>query len=157
MENKSINNQDKVINIIFSVIFVIIMLYFIYYIVNYTELIIKKDKNTRIYDFNKGTNASKNLDLCKRGCVRGVCKNNKNNSNLKGFCKYDFQCNYCKDRKTNQFYVDLTNYEEVLPDYNIQEELSKNQSEDLNNEINDNNDYIDELNNKIRKYNGITK
>ena len=103
------------------------------------------------------TNASKNLDLCKKGCVRGVCKNNKNNSNLKNSCKYDFQCNYCKDRKTNQFYVDLTNYEEVLPDYNIQEELSKNQSEDLNNEINDNNDYIDELNNKIRKYNGITK
>ena len=37
MENKSINNQDKVINIIFSVFFVIIMLYFIYYIVNYTD------------------------------------------------------------------------------------------------------------------------
>lgn len=153
MENKNITH--KIFNLLFFVFFVIIILLSIYYIINYTGLIVKKEKDIRIYDMNKGYKASDNLDLCKKGCVRGVCKSKK--SKTSKFCKYDFQCNYCKDRKTDQFYVDLTNYEEVLPDYNVQEELSKSQSEDLNNEINDNNDYIDDLNEQIRKYNGISK
>ena len=144
-------SDNKVINLIFVTTIIIVILIGIYYIVNKTNIIVKHNTETNIYNMSKGNYASKYLDLCKKGCIRGRCRTN--NSNSKDYCKYDFQCNYCKDRETNQFYVDLTNYEEVLPDYDLQEELSKNQSEDLNNEIKENNEYIDDLNDKIRKYN----
>ena len=146
-------DDNKIINLIFATFFVIFLLFVIFYIVNKTNLIVQKNQNVGIYNLNKGNNASKYLDLCKNGCVRGRCRTKKSNS--KNHCKYDFQCNYCKDRGSSQFYVDLTNYEEILPDYDLQEELSKTQSEDLNNEIKENNEYIDDLNDKIRKYNGV--
>ena len=144
-------NENKINKLILITFLVVVLLLIIYYIVNKTNLIIHHNKDINIYDINKGNYSSKYLDLCKKGCVRGRCKSN--NSDLKNHCKYDFQCNYCKDRDSSQFYVDLTNYEEILPDYELQEELSKNQSEDLNDEIRLNNDYIDDLNEKIRKYN----
>lgn len=146
-------SDNKVINLIFVTFTIIIILVGIYFIVNKTDLIVKHNTETNVYNTSKGNYASKYLDLCKKGCVRGRCK--KNNSTSKDYCKYDFQCSYCKDKDSSQFYVDLSNYEEVLPDYNLQEELSANQSEDLNNEINGNNEYIDELNDKIRKYNSM--
>jgi len=155
------NNQsnDKVLNLIVIVFILICVFYIVYYIVNKTDYIIQHDKNARIYNIMKGNQASNDLDLCKFGCERGVCKlKNKNKNHSKNhphLCKYDFQCNYCKDRKTNNFYVDLTNYEEVLPDYDLQDELSKTQSESLNDEIKQNNEYIDDLNDKIQEYNGI--
>ena len=149
------NNQsnDKILNLFVIVLILLSVFYIIYYLVNFTTIFKNSNNNVKIYNYIKGNNASKDLDLCKKGCQRGVCK--IKNSNNKHFCKYDFQCNYCKDRKTNNFYVDLTNYEEVLPDYDVQDELSINQSEDLNDEIKKNNDYIDDLNDKIRKYNGV--
>lgn len=149
------NNQsnDKVLNIFIIVLILISIFYIIYYLVNNTNLFYNKNKEFKTYNIIKGNKASKHLDFCKRGCQRGVCKTR--NIKNKNFCKYDFQCNYCKDRKTNNFYVDLTNYEEVLPDYDVQDELSNNQSEDLNDEIRKNNDYIDDLNDKIREYNGV--
>ena len=149
------NNQfnDKVLNIFIIVLILISVFYIIFYLVNSTNIFKNQNNNVKIYNYLKGNKASENLDLCKFGCQRSVCKT-KNVEN-KHFCKYDFQCNYCKDRKTNNFYADLTNYEEVLPDYDIQDELSLNQSEDLNDEIKKNNDYIDDLNDKIRKYNGV--
>lgn len=149
------NNQsnDKILNLFVIVLILLSVFYIIYYLVNFTTIFKNSNNNVKIYNYVKGNKASEHLDLCKRGCKRGVCKTK--NSKNKHFCKYDFQCNYCKDRKTNNFYVDLTNYEEVLPDYDVQDELSNNQSEDLNDEIRKNNDYIDDLNDKIRKYNGI--
>lgn len=139
------------LNLLVIVLIIIILLYLMYYVTIYTNIFNNTDTKTREYRITKGNLASKDLDLCKRGCVRGVCKTK--NSKSKDLCKYDFQCNYCKDRKMNNFYVDLTNYEEVLPDYDVQEELSKSQINDLNYEISENNEYIDELNKKIQEYN----
>ena len=124
-----------------------------YYLTNYTNLFGKVENETREYQLIKGNSASPDLDLCKKGCYRGVCRTKKSKSNE--LCKYDFQCNYCKDRKSNSFYVDLTNYEEVLPDYDVQDELSPKQQSDLNYEISENNEYIEDLNEKIREYNGV--
>lgn len=151
MSNNNTQKSNKIINLIIISFLIIILLIGIYYIINKTNLIIHHEKDVNTYKMGKGNYASKYLDLCKKGCVRGTCKK----SDEKDSCKYDFQCNYCKDRDSSQFYVDLTNYEEVLPDYDLQEELSKNQSEDLNDEIKKNNEYIDDINKKIREYNGI--
>lgn len=148
MNNKS---NNKILNLLVIVFIVILLLFIVYFVVTYTNNINKIEEETRVYKITKGNLASPDLDLCKKGCVRGVCKTKKSNSN--DLCKYDFQCNYCKDRRLNNFYVDLTNYEEVLPSYDVQEELSKKQTSDLNYEISENNEYIEDLNKKIRKYN----
>lgn len=147
------NNKynDKILNLFVVVFIIIIIFYLIAFLINKTDLIVNHDKGTRVYNYTKGNSSSKNLDLCKLGCNRGVCKTK--NSKNKRLCKYDFQCNYCKDRKTNNFYADLTKYDEILPDYDAQEELSLSQSEDLNSVIEENNEYIEDLNKKIMEYN----
>ena len=148
-----INNQDssKIQNIIIIALIICALFFIIYYIINHTNIYKKKETETHTYNITKGNLASPYLDVCKKGCTRGVCRTK--NSNSKELCKYDFQCNYCKDRNTKNFYVDLTNYEEVQPIYSVQEELNNKQRNSLNVEIEENNDYIDDLNNKIRKYN----
>jgi hypothetical protein len=148
-----INNQDssKIQNIIIIALIICALFFIIYYIINHTNIYNKKETETHTYNITKGNLASPYLDVCKKGCTRGVCRTK--NSNSKELCKYDFQCNYCKDRNTKNFYVDLTNYEEVQPIYSVQEELNNKQRNSLNVEIEENNDYIDDLNDKIRKYN----
>ena len=148
-----INNQDssKIQNIIIIALIICALFFIIYYIINHTNIYNKKETETHTYNITKGNLASPYLDVCKKGCTRGVCRTK--NLNSKELCKYDFQCNYCKDRNTKNFYVDLTNYEEVQPIYSVQEELNNKQRNSLNVEIEENNDYIDDLNDKIRKYN----
>ena len=145
-----INNQDssKIQNIIIIALIICALFFIIYYIINHTNIYNKKETETHTYNITKGNLASPYLDVCKKGCTRGVCRTK--NSNSKELCKYDFQCNYCKDRNTKNFYVDLTNYEEVQPIYSVQEELNNKQRNSLNVEIEENNDYIDDLNDKIR-------
>lgn len=94
----------------------------------------------------------KNMNMCPEGCIRGVCKKNKKS------CKYDFQCQYCQDKKTQMFYVDLNNlnknYEQkILPIYEEEEKLNPVQKYLLNNEINENNKYINLLNKRIKTIN----
>ena len=150
--NNKINSiNNKIYNIIFYAFTIIIILVGLYYLINKTNLVVNNNQKLNTYTIQqipKG-NSSENMDICKHGCVRGRCKNKDTNNG----CKYDFQCNYCKDKDTDQFYVDLTNYEEVQPIYDEQKKLSSSQSEDLNDIIQENNEYIDELNDKIQDYN----
>jgi hypothetical protein len=94
----------------------------------------------------------KNMNICPEGCIRGVCKKNKN---IKESCKYDFQCQYCQDKSTQMFYVDTNNlYEqEILPIYEEEEKLNPVQKYLLNDEINENNKYINLLNKRIKSIN----
>jgi hypothetical protein len=87
-----------------------------------------------------------NMNYCLNGCIRGTCKK----SNLQNSCKYDFQCNYCQDRKTNMFYVDFNNEKEIVPLYEEESKLTKNQKDLLNDSIDKNNKYINELNKRIK-------
>ena len=145
------NSNMNIFNIVIIVLILIAIIFIVYYLINYTDLFYKKETDTREYNITKGNLASPYLDVCKKGCIRGVCQTK--NSNSKDFCKFDFECNYCKDRNTKNFYVDLTNYEEVQPAYSVQKKLSNDQTKSLNNEIEENNEYIDDLNDKIRNYN----
>jgi hypothetical protein len=131
--------------IVFFVIILMIIMLSIYFIINKTNLIVKdKDLKEYTYPYPKSF-VSNYLDKCPLGCIRGVCKRMENNSE----CKYDYQCSYCTDRKTGRFFVDFGKRDEILPVYEEQTKLSSNQSSALNREIEENNEYIHDLNEEI--------
>ena len=86
---------------------------------------------------------------CPKGCVRGVC-NKSSSDEDKDSCKYDFQCDYCKDNKTDQFYIDLNNNREIIPLYYTSKNMDKDDIYKLNDMINKNNKYIQALDEKIK-------
>jgi hypothetical protein len=91
--------------------------------------------------------SSKDMNYCLDGCVRGACKLSSNNPKS---CKYDFQCEYCQDKDTNMFYVDFNQEREILPLYEEQKNLNYSQDQLLNDQIEENNEYIKKLNKQIR-------
>ena len=92
---------------------------------------------------------AKNMNLCLPGCVRGTCTQPNKNKN---FCNYDFQCQYCQDKKTNMFYVNFDNEKEIVPIYE-EKSLNYKETELLNNLIKKDNDYIHLLNKQIKIFN----
>jgi len=151
------NNTNSIINkILHIVIFftlIILILLIIYYLINNTNYIYKHQKGLKIYNIQSMSrgNDSKNMLKCKKGCIRGICKD----KNLENGCKYDYQCNYCIDENTDKFYVNYTGYKKLLPDYELQEELSTHQHSKLNNKIQQNNENINILNKQINKNNSL--
>jgi len=149
--NNTNSTLHKIYYIFTFVIMVILILLIIYYLINNTNYIYKHQKGLKIYNIqsiSKGYN-SKNMLKCKEGCSRGICQNRDTENG----CKYDYQCNYCIDENTDKFYVNFTGYKKLLPEYDIQNKLSKNQKNNLNYEIEENNEYIDNLNEQINEYN----
>ena len=91
---------------------------------------------------------AKNMNLCPSGCYRGVCKKGT------GQCNYDFQCEFCADSKTNNFYVEPNNnMRQILPLYEEENKLNNYQKNSLNELIYKNNNYINQLNKKIESIN----
>lgn len=96
---------------------------------------------------------SKNLKNCPKGCIRGVCSN-KSNNNSSQYCKYDFNCNYCNDVDTENYYLDTVSNPKLTQKYNsIQQELNENNINDINKKIKEQNIYINKLNQQIKKMN----
>jgi len=137
-------------------ILILIILFIIIFIALFVKLSFPVENDTLKYSIIK-TGNGKNMNLCPNGCTRGSCKKLSSNEikNSKNYCKYNFQCNYCQDRKTNQFYVDpdFNNEKEILPIYEESKHLVISQKDMLNDAIKKNNDYIVELNKKIRNAN----
>lgn len=92
--------------------------------------------------------SAKDAIICPTGCVRGRCEKVNKTNDTTNKCIYDFQCNYCQDKDTSLMYVDFNNNRTLQPIYE-EEGLSPIQKRTLNNEIEDNNKYIQELNKKI--------
>ena len=149
MNNQKNSINTNIIGIIFTMIILIIIFIFIYFIIDKSNLIVK-EKDLKQYDYPYPKSFVSNyIKKCPLGCIRGVCKrmNNKNG------CKYDYQCSYCTDNKTNRFFVDFGNRNEIIPIYEEQKKISPKQAYTLNNEIKENNDYINELNEEIEYIN----
>ncbi len=93
----------------------------------------------------------KNFLLCPNGCDRGICTNKQDS---KDNCLFNFQCQYCEDQKTGQFYVsgNYQNELKILPTYN-QKEIRTDDFDLLNQDIKKNNEYIRQLNEKIKEQN----
>lgn len=90
---------------------------------------------------------AKNMNICPQGCVRGAC------AKKIGGCSYDFQCQYCRDNKTNMFFVDMNDERGIQSLLEEEEKLNSNQKNRLNDEISKNNKYIEILNKKIMMMN----
>lgn len=134
--------------ILVLIIVILFILFFIKIFQNYFNL----NDGTKIYDVLLPIKDNgKGMNYCLNGCVRGMC----NKTDLDNSCKYDFQCQYCQDEKTNMFYVDFNNdkEKEIIPIYEEEQNLNKSQTDLLNESIKNNNNYINELNNKIKMMN----
>jgi hypothetical protein len=125
------------------VLIIIFAIIFIYLFALLTKNLIKEEINEyQVIDFKDNGDE---MNYCLPGCIRGACKKTNDNNS----CKFDFQCEYCQDNKTNMFYVDNTNDIEILPLYQ-EESLNIDQQNKLNDLIDDNNKYILDLNKKIK-------
>ena len=137
-------------------VLILIILFIIIFISMFVKLSFQKKDDIHSYSIIDNGNG-KNMNLCPKGCIRGSCKklNNQDLSNNKNHCKYNFQCNYCQDKTTNQFYVDPNmDYEKaILPIYEESKNLVISQKDMLNDAIKQNNNYIINLNQKIKNMN----
>ena len=126
--------------IIILIIIVIILCYFGYYVM--TKIVDKESgEYTIILPHNGPAN---NMNDCLRGCQRGGCLNKSDKSGEK-HCKFDFQCQYCRDKDTNMFYTNgnYDNESNIVPEY---EDAEQNEIESLNKMIKKNNLYIKDMN-----------
>ena len=143
-------NKDNIMFTILVTIIIIILVTLILLLLYKYSYIIDKEKGMKSYNVEMpAKDEGKNMIHCLKGCVRGTCKNN----GLDGSCKYDFQCQYCQDMKTNMFYVNFDNERKIVPLYEEEDKLNYNQQLKLNDSINKNNNYISELNKKIILFN----
>ena len=142
MNNK---NNKKNINILFILlaIVIIIIIFVSIFIFNFN-----KKQEAKVYNVLMPLQGdAQNMNICPKGCIRGNC-NRKN-----GDCKYDFQCQYCSDAKTNNFYVEFNDERKIVPLYEEEDKLKNKQKNKLNEEIEKNNTYIELLNKKIMMMN----
>ena len=144
---KNINKNNIIISIIILfllLIFVLIIVLLYLKINNYILDPIKK-----AYDTEPAKGNGKNLNMCQPGCVRGICNKLKDINS----CKYDFQCNMCQDRITNMFYINSNKEKYIQPNYEESKNLNYTQTKLLDKKIDENNIYIKDLNNLIKKLN----
>jgi len=145
MNNKNSKNSKN--NILYNllifigiivIIVIIVQIYFKFTNNNYSE---SKMKEYNIQLPIKDD--AKNMNNCPRGCIRGACNKKV------GGCSYDFQCQYCRDDKTNMFFVDMNDERPIQALLEEEEKLNIAQKNRLNEEIEKNNQYIELLNKKI--------
>jgi glutaredoxin len=142
--------SNKILQSIFIIIIIILLIIILIMLIKKFSPISKVDSEMHEYDIMtplKGE--SENMLKCPKGCIRGVC----NKTNNKDGCKNDIDCQYCKDDKTNMFYVNFDNEKNIIPLLEEEHQLNLTQRDLLNNSIKDNNHYIHELNEKIKKMN----
>ena len=125
------------------VLIIIFAIIFIYLFALLTKNLVKEEiKEYQVIDFKDNGDE---MNYCLPGCIRGACKKTNDNNS----CKFDFQCEYCQDNKTNMFYVDYNNEREIIPLYEEENKLNYQQKNRLNQSIEKNNQYIQSLNKKI--------
>jgi hypothetical protein len=155
------NNNIQKNNLISNIAVFVVVILILCFIGNYIMKVVKEKEDAELKKYTitmpvKGN--GQNMNNCPRGCVRGACKHKNNNNNkLSHMCTFDYQCQYCNDRKTNMFYVsgDYENEKEIVPKY--AEHQQPSELDNLNNSIKNNNVYINELNSAIKKMNNENK
>lgn len=145
---------------IIVIILACLVFLFVFYILIFKIVPYPSNKEIKTYNIELPMHAdAKNKNLCPYNCVRGNC----NLSNIvqeedepgERKCKHDYQCNYCKDPKTNQFYVNNYQEKEIIHELEEEPRLTPIQKHILNDDINGYNEYIHKLNDKIKKVNGL--
>ena len=152
-------NKNQILNdplpFILSVITFFIILFIIYIFIRLIHSTIKEKKELKTYEITLPRSGDgKNFLFCPKGCDRSVCKE-KNTK--EGHCQYDFQCQYCEDRHTHQFYVggNYENERKIIPTLE-QPKIKDDDFEQLNKDIKENNQYVKELNKEIKRENDLS-
>ena len=154
------NNNIQKNNLIANISIFVILILLLVFIGNYIIKVVKEKEDAELKKYKitmpvKGN--GQNMNKCPFGCIRGACAHKNNNNKLSHMCTFDYQCQYCNDRKTNMFYVsgDYEYDKEINPKY--AEHQKPTELDNLNKSIKNNNKYIDELNTSIKKMNHDNK
>ena len=145
MNNKNGKNSKN--NILYNLlIFIGIIVIIIIIVQIYFKFTNNSDSESKMKEYDvqlpiEGN--AKNMNICPQGCVRGACNKKV------GGCSYDFQCQYCRDDKTNMFFVDMNDERRIQALLEEEEKLNSTQKNRLNEDIEKNNKYIELLNKKI--------
>ena len=150
------NNNSQQNNLFANIAMFVILILLLCFIGNYIMKVVKEKEDAELKKYSikmpvKGN--GQNMNNCPLGCIRGACNHKNNNNKLSHMCTFDYQCQYCNDRKTNMFYVsgDYEYDKEINPKY--AEHQKPSELDNLNNSIKNNNIYINELNTSIKKMN----
>jgi len=143
------NNYFPLLIIILVVVLLAIGAYFLYEYVEYSV-----DQAYRELPTKVRVGSGKNMKNCPKGCTRGTCKYNPKCRNHLGSdpecCAFDFQCQYCRD-KTGEYYLKPWENPWIDSEYNNPDAPT----DELNQVIQEQNDYIKQLNKQIRHKNDM--
>jgi len=180
VNNKKNTNivDSRIIVIILVCAAFLLTFYILIFKINPTNIPLNNNRSIKDYNIHLPKHQDAiNKNLCPSNCVRGRCnvklyssntgKSCLNNDcskqdeqklpikkeNTIPKCKYDFQCQYCKDSVTNQFYVDNVQSRKIIPLLEEESDLDSKQKDMLNTDINSYNNYIKTLNKNIEKHN----
>jgi len=143
INNKKMNTLNNINPFFILIIIIIIITLLSILFMHFSNM--RSDKPSDEYDIQTPLQGdAKHMNLCPTGCNRGFCQKGE------GQCKYDFQCEFCADKKTNTFYVEPDdNKRQILPLYEEEKKMNNSQKNSLNEMIEKNNNYINELNKRI--------
>ena len=153
-----INILDNPLDFVISIIVFVLILIVIYVFIRLIQQTMQQNQMIKKYEIAMPRQGDgRNFIKCPIGCRRGVCLEKEKNKDGKiGICQYDFQCQYCEDDKTGQFYVggNYENEKKIIPTYE-QKQIRDDDFDRLNQDIQKNNDYIKKLNEEIQKENDL--
>ncbi len=159
VKNKSSNSIfENPLQFVISVIIFFLVLLVIYIFIRLIQQTMQQNKMIKQYEIKMPRQGDgRNFIRCPIGCLRGVCVDKEKNKEGKiGICQYDFQCQYCEDVGTGQFYVggNYENEKKIIPTYE-QKQIRDDDFDRLNQDIQKNNDYVKKLNEEIQKENDL--
>lgn len=144
------------LDFIISVIIFFLVMVVIYIFIRLIQQTMKQNQMIKKYEITMPRQGDgRNFIKCPIGCQRGICVDKEKNKEGKiGICQFDFQCQYCEDGATGQFYVggNYANEKKIIPTYE-QKVVRDDDMDRLNNDIQKNNEYVKKLNEEIQKEN----
>jgi hypothetical protein len=158
-KTKSVNTKansifDNPLHFVISIIILFLVMVVIYIFIRLIQQTMKQNQMIKKYEIVMPRQGDgRNFIKCPIGCHRGVCVD-KNKEGKIGFCQFDFQCQYCEDGATGQFYVggNYENEKKIIPTYE-QKVVRDDDMDRLNKDIETNNEYVKKLNEEIQKEN----
>lgn len=160
-KTKSVNIKvnsifDDPLHFVISIIILFLVMVIIYIFIRLIQQTMKQNQIIKKYEIVMPRQGDgRNFIKCPIGCRRGVCIDKEKNKEGKiGICQFDFQCQYCEDEGTHQFYVggNYANEKKIIPTYE-QKEIRDDDFDLLNKDIQKNNEYVKKLNEEIQKEN----
>jgi len=143
-----IDTMDPILIVLIFIVLIITGIIISILIANYNNNTIKNYYSNLPFQSIIKDNAQ-NMTNCPKGCNRGVCANKDkcHHPYKDNCCVYDFQCNYCKDPITQNYYLDSN----INPRLTIAYKKNANNKDidELNEKIKKQNEYIQKLNKEI--------